>query len=452
MTRLSQLPEHDAADSPHYLRALTDMADRRSVVAGAAIYNDKGIKLVEKGARIDSRLYEHLVRHKLREPIDQHLAVEQSVNAAALVERARTLAEQSVLGSLLAEALGSADELLAPLSAIPLPQPVATKLTVMREQRPALFDHSLEVALVAQFLAARSGLEAQDRVALAAAALLHDLGVLHMDPAWSDPEQKMQGAERKHLVAHPITAMLLVRDAKVYPHATEVAVFEHHERMDGTGYPRAIAGADISPLGRILLLAEVVAAFYEKYEDMPAQRLSLVLRLNHRKFLAPLVALMLPLLQEEVVRESTLMPLGSDAPAQIELLAEAFSTWETLRQGVSATAAQRPDALSDALSAATGAGGRRASDPVRSGPGASGYALVDARLSALQKALLEAGAHPRQQAELMPHLLGDPVAMAEISLVAREAMWHLQSIVNACHRRWPRLAERSTPADAAAAD
>ena len=46
-----------------------------------------------------------------------------------------------------------------------------------------------------------------------------------------------------------------------------------------------------------LLLSEVVAAFYEKYDDMPAQRLSLVLRLNHRKFPSALVAHILPLLQ-----------------------------------------------------------------------------------------------------------------------------------------------------------
>ena len=56
-----------APDSPHYLRALTDMADRRAVVTQDAIYTDNGIKLVEKGARIDSRLYDRLVQHKLRE-------------------------------------------------------------------------------------------------------------------------------------------------------------------------------------------------------------------------------------------------------------------------------------------------------------------------------------------------------------------------------------------------
>lgn len=85
-------------------------------------------------------------------------------------------------------------------------------------------------------------------------------------------------------------------------------MLEHHERMDGSGYPRGLPGAEISPMGRILLLAEVVTAFYEKYTDMPAQRLSLVLRLNHRKFPAALVAHVLPLLQEDVARDSALMP------------------------------------------------------------------------------------------------------------------------------------------------
>eukprot|EP01041_Mallomonas_annulata_P031344 gene31344-53636_t len=80
MTETLLPAEAETADSPYYLRALTDMADRRTVVADAAIYTDNGIKLVEKGARIDSRLYDRLVQHKLREPIDRHLSIENPVD------------------------------------------------------------------------------------------------------------------------------------------------------------------------------------------------------------------------------------------------------------------------------------------------------------------------------------------------------------------------------------
>ena len=414
-------------DSPHYLRALTAMADQRAVVADAAIYTDKGIKLVEKGARIDSRLYDRLVQHKLREPIDRHLSIENPVGVPALLAAGKELAEQSVLPNMLAEALGSTARLLAPLRSLPLPASMACKLTVMRDQRPQLFQHSLQMMMVAVFLGIKSGLSERDCANLAAAALLHDLGVLHMEPAWSDPGNKVVGAQRKHLVAHPISAMLMVRDTQAYPRAVEVAVLEHHERMDASGYPRALAGADITPLGRILLLAEVVAAFYEKYDDMPAQRLSLMLRLNHRKFPAALVAYILPLLKEEVAHESALMPLGDDATRQIDLLADAFTYWEQLKAAL-------PE----------GAGVKA--------PAGSAFVFADARLLALQKALVEAGSHPQHQGELLVQLQGDAIGMAEVALVGREALWQLQSILNACHRRWPQLSDRATPADAAVAD
>lgn len=414
-----------APDSPHYLRALTDMADRRAVVTQDAIYTDNGIKLVEKGARIDSRLYDRLVQHKLREPIDRHLTVENAVDVPALIAAGQDLAEQGVLPQMLAQALGSAGKLLAPLRSVSLPDPVAFKLTVMRDQRPGLFEHSLQMMMVAVFLGLKSGLSERDCVPLAAAALLHDAGVLHMDPSWMDPLNKVTGVQRKHLVAHPITSMLMLKDAGVYPRSVEIAVLEHHERMDGSGYPRGLPGAEISPMGRILLLAEVVTAFYEKYTDMPAQRLSLVLRLNHRKFPAALVAHVLPLLQEDVARDSALMPLGADAPVQIDTLAGAFEQWEQLKAALPPAARQEPGSV---------------------------FAFADIRLQALQKALIEAGSHPRQQGDLLEQLQGDALGLAEVALVGREALWQLQSIVNACYRRWPQLADRASPADAAVAD
>ncbi|WP_024814973.1 HD-GYP domain-containing protein [Acidovorax sp. JHL-3] len=414
-----------APDSPHYLRALTDMADRRAVVTQDAIYTDNGIKLVEKGARIDSRLYDRLVQHKLREPIDRHLTVENAVDVPALIAAGQDLAEQGVLPQMLAQALGSAGKLLAPLRSVSLPDPVAFKLTVMRDQRPGLFEHSLQMMMVAVFLGLKSGLSERDCVPLAAAALLHDAGVLHMDPSWMDPLNKVTGVQRKHLVAHPITSMLMLKDAGVYPRSVEIAVLEHHERMDGSGYPRGLPGAEISPMGRILLLAEVVTAFYEKYTDMPAQRLSLVLRLNHRKFPAALVAHVLPLLQEDVARDSALMPLGADAPVQIDTLAGAFEQWEQLKAALPPAARQVPGSV---------------------------FAFADIRLQALQKALIEAGSHPRQQGDLLEQLQGDALGLAEVALVGREALWQLQSIVNACYRRWPQLTDRASPADAAVAD
>ncbi len=182
-------------DNRHYLRALTDMADRGSVLTHDAIYTDRGIKLVDKGARVDSQLYDRLVKHKLRGNIEDHLSVENMVSVQSVLQVARAQCESDTLAYLLVHTLNDMTEskLLAPVRAMPLPPALAFKLTVMREQHPLLFAHSVRMMLVAVYLGIKSGLSERECTPLAAAALLHDLGVLHMDPVWHDPANKIRG-------------------------------------------------------------------------------------------------------------------------------------------------------------------------------------------------------------------------------------------------------------------
>lgn len=416
----------EAIDNSHYLRVVADLGDRRAVVTQDAIYSSQGIKLVDQGVRIDSRLGERLLQHKLREPVDAHLKVDSAVDAAALVAGARELIGQAPLLRRMAEVLGDAGRLTAPLGAVPLPPPMAFKLTVMREQWPALFTHSLHMTVVSLFLGLRSGLDETACVPLAAAALLHDIGALHMDPAWRDPGQRMSGPQRRQLSVHPITAMLLVRDQRVYPAEVEAAVLEHHERLDGSGYPRGLRGEEISVLGRILLLAEVASAIYEKYEDMPARRLSLVLRLNHRKFAPDLVAQLLALLRGDASLALASAPPGEAVQRSTVDLASAFEQWAALKAAL-------PPGMAEVRA-------ERA------------FRFVESRLQALLMALTEAGNHPKQQAILLEHLGDDMDSLVEVALVGGEAWHELQNLVHTCHRRWPRLRERASPGDAAVAD
>lgn len=402
-------PAAFADGDSHYLRAITDMADRRTVVTQEALYNDRGIKLVDKGARVDSRLYDRLVKHKLRGSIDEHLAMDDMVSVQSIVQLAASQCEHDTLAYLLVHTLEgmTAEKLLAPVRAMLLPPSLAFKLTVMREQHPVLFEHSVRMMLAAVYLGIKSGWSDRECVPLATAALLHDIGVLHMDPVWHDPANKMTAVGRQQLMAHPITAMLIIRGQNMFPRVVEQAVLEHHECMDGSGYPRGLQGDQISLMGQILMVAEVVAAFFEKYaNEAAAQRLSLTLRLNHRKFPAALIACLLPVLQIRAV-QTDVQVTPADVERLIEQLSTAFGDWDTRRAGLSPEAAE-----------------------------SEACAFVEQRLSALQKTLFEAGSHPQQQAEALQYLQGDEQGLAELALLGREALWQLQGIVDATHSRW----------------
>ncbi|MCD2512010.1 HD-GYP domain-containing protein [Comamonas endophytica] len=423
----------DLRDSAHFLRAVTELAEKDNVITHSPIYTDRGIKLVESGARIDSRLYDRLVQAPLRESIDHNLMVDNMVCIQSIEAEVMVQCETMPLVRRLGEKLGGVERLLAPLRFIPLPMPIAFKLTLMREQRPELYSHSLQMMLVALYLALEAGWSERDCVPLAAAGLLHDIGMLYMPPAWTDPAHKLSPEERKQLVAHSVTAMWVLREQQVYTPAVQLAVLEHHECMDGSGYPRGLQREQISPMGQMLILAEVVSAFHEKYADMPGPRLSLMLRMNHRRYPPDLVEKILPLLAVEVDTGLEMEPLMAEVEAMAALLGRHFAHWAQLRAPLA------PPALAPA-----------AAKPPR--PLDRAVVWLDGRLKALEQELAQAGSHPKQLRDLLGYLRDDLQGMAELALLHREAVWQLETIANGCLRRWPQLLERATPTDEALAD
>jgi hypothetical protein len=134
------------------------------------------------------------------------------------------------------------------------------------------------------------------------------------------------------------------------------------------------------------------------------------------------------LLDEERARDSALMPIGANAARQLETLADAFSEWDRLKASLA-----HPEQLTSAKQAL-----------------AQPLAFIEMRLGALHKVLLESGTHPTQQIALISQLDGDAAGMAEVAFVGKEALWQLQTIVNACQRRWPAAYATSPPEDHAA--
>ncbi|MBP9942493.1 MAG: phosphohydrolase, partial [Comamonas sp.] len=131
-------------NDPHYLQAVSNLADTQEVVAGSAIYAASGVKLLDTGARIDHRLYERLKLHQLPIPIDDQLQVQNAVDIPSLEAQVMLLSGSTQLGRQLSAHLGAQQYMLMEvLRHMQWPQQASFKMTVMRHHLPELFEHSI---------------------------------------------------------------------------------------------------------------------------------------------------------------------------------------------------------------------------------------------------------------------------------------------------------------------
>ena len=115
--------------------------------------------------------------------------------------------------------------------------------------------------------------------------LLHDLGEMYIDPRFgeADAERTLDLTSYQQLVVHPHVGQLLLTQLTNYPPALARAVAEHHERLDGSGYPHRLQRDAVSPLGRLLATTEAALAVL-RGERPYLSRISVALRVVPGEF------------------------------------------------------------------------------------------------------------------------------------------------------------------------
>lgn len=400
----------DGPPPQHFIQAVTELGQQRPVVTTEAIYNLQGLKVLDKGVQVDERLYERLIQHRLRTPIESSLATDPPMSGRMLREAAQAAMAQHPFFARLGESTRTRDVLLEAIETIPLPREIAFHLTLARTVRPSVFDHGIQTALLAAWLAHGPVASRFDVGMVAAAGLLHDLGMLHIDPVMLQPEHRITGEHRRHLYAHPITTSMLVQKHHVYPKDVVTAILEHHERLDGSGYPRGLAGDALSPWGRILSVCEVVTAMFGGGRDHPELRVSLVLRLNQGRYDPELVQAIQRVLRPVADAEAARLSKMTDPVGPLRAMGAAIAAWLPMAQGLP-----------------------------QQGQGAGNedtLALMGEQLQGLSRMMAAAGVDVAQL-----DWLGEPESIddnlrAELSLIAHETAWQLRTTAHQIRRRW----------------
>lgn len=119
--------------------------------------------------------------------------------------------------------------------------------------------HHSRVSELAVAIAGMMGLPADVRQCLRVAALCHDIGAVHIHPQILLKPGSLTAGERMIVHSHPeIGFEMLSRVEFAWP-IGEI-VLQHHERLDGSGYPHRLMGEDIRIEARILAVADVIDA------------------------------------------------------------------------------------------------------------------------------------------------------------------------------------------------
>jgi putative nucleotidyltransferase with HDIG domain len=137
--------------------------------------------------------------------------------------------------------------------------------------------HSERVRAYADMLASELDLAEDDRDRLRWAALLHDIGKLHVPGRILNKPGKPDAAEWARLAAHPAEGAAIAAPLLPWLGPWSTTIVEHHERFDGRGYPEGLAGEEISLGARVVAVADsfevmTAARAYKKPMTVPAAR------------------------------------------------------------------------------------------------------------------------------------------------------------------------------------
>jgi putative nucleotidyltransferase with HDIG domain len=129
--------------------------------------------------------------------------------------------------------------------------------------------HAYHVAAISVAIGQAMGMDSKLIDSLRLAALLHDVGKLAVPREILDKPGPLSNAEWRVMRRHPGYARNMLAAAQAKPEVVDAA-YAHHERWDGTGYPRGLKGTDIPISARIVALADVVDALSSKRAYRPA--------------------------------------------------------------------------------------------------------------------------------------------------------------------------------------
>ncbi|WP_235728386.1 HD-GYP domain-containing protein [Kurthia senegalensis] len=160
-----------------------------------------------------------------------------------------------------------------------------------------LYNHAISTSLIAAVIAQKMNYVKGDVIQLAMAALVADCGMSKISSKIRDKAGSLTKEEFAEIKMHPKESLLMVKDLVLIKNNMKTAIFQHHERLDGSGYPCRSNGNTINIEAHVMAVADIFHAMtcerVYKRADSPFKVIEMIQQEEFGKFhIKPVQALL----------------------------------------------------------------------------------------------------------------------------------------------------------------
>ncbi len=162
-----------------------------------------------------------------------------------------------------------------------------------------LYTHSIEVAAISLMIAAKWGYSEEELWKLGLGAFLHDAGKLLVPRDIIQKDGPLNDSERDYMKQHCELGISLLEPFNIPKECMDI-VLQHHERLDGKGYPKGLKGNEISRNAKIVMIADVVDAIISNRPYKSAQTIDAaigILKSDEEKYSEEFVTVLCTILE-----------------------------------------------------------------------------------------------------------------------------------------------------------
>jgi putative nucleotidyltransferase with HDIG domain len=257
------------------MRFLSTKTLKSGMVMATTVYNGQGKALIKSGVSVTERMIHRLIEMKI-----QYVYIEDGLSAGieasdSIPVKVRQeainkidstfthLENNSVSSNLVAleqSASGFKEVIDTILNEIKGSKDLLTLLTDVFAYDSYVFHHSFNVTLYTLAIGIELGMPPKQLDMLGLGAIMHDIGKMMVPEEILMKPGKLTYEEFKEVEKHSEYGFDILRKLHNVSLLVAHCAFQHHERLDGSGYPRGLKGDEIHPFAKIIAVADVFDA------------------------------------------------------------------------------------------------------------------------------------------------------------------------------------------------